>query len=151
MVYAKRCAEREENVVAMFALDSIGYYKQEPGTQHYPWPFGYFYGDRGNFIAFVGDTSARSLVHLAIANFRSLSDFPSEGVAAPGVFPGISWSDHWAFSKRGYPALMITDTAPFRNPNYHTPFDMTNTLDYDSLARLVSGLRLLTEEFARVH
>ena len=147
VVYAKRCAAREENVVAMFSLESIGYFRQELGTQHYPWPLGHFYGERGNFIGFVGDTSARSLVHLAIANFRSMTDFPSEGIAAPSVIPGIGWSDHWAFSQEGFPAIMITDTAPFRNPHYHKPSDTADTLDYDCMARLVEGLKQMTSEF----
>ena len=66
--------------------------------------------------------------------------FPSEGGAIPGFVVGIGWSDHWAFWKMGYPALMVTDTAPFRYPYYHTPEDTPDKIDYDRTARVVAGL-----------
>ena len=98
------------------------------------------YPDRGDFIAFVGDTSARAFVHEAIALFRTAATIPSEGIAAPDSIPGIGWSDHWSYSQEGFPAVMVTDTAPFRNPNYHRASDTPDTLDYESLTRVVSGL-----------
>ncbi|HVG90014.1 MAG TPA: M28 family peptidase, partial [Alphaproteobacteria bacterium] len=58
----------------------------------------------------------------------------------PAAIPGVGWSDHWSFWQEGYPAIMVTDTAPFRNPNYHQPTDKADTLDYDRMARVVHGL-----------
>ena len=113
----------------MVSLESIGFYSDAPNSQHYPWPLNLAYPDRADFIAFVSDYSSRSLNKRAIAAFREHAQFPSEGGSPPGVFPGVGWSDHWSFSKEGYAAIMITDTATFRNPNYHTPTDKVDTLE----------------------
>ena len=80
---ARRSRERGENVRAMLSLEMLGYYRDEPGSQAYPPPLGFFYPDRANFIAFVGDLGARDLVRKTIALFRKNAQFPSEGVAAP--------------------------------------------------------------------
>ena len=60
--------------------------------------------------------------------------------ALPGFLPGVGWSDHWAFWQHGYRAVMVTDTAPFRYPHYHTEADTPDRLDYDRLTRVVWGL-----------
>jgi hypothetical protein len=60
-------------------------------------------------------------------------------VAAPADLAGIGWSDHWSFWQEGYPAVMLTDTAPFRYPHYHQATDTPDKLDYDSLARVAMG------------
>jgi hypothetical protein len=59
---------------------------------------------------------------------------------------GVGWSDHWAFWQEGYPAVMITDTAPFRNHNYHKPGDEPNTLDYIRLTSVVRGLEVVVND-----
>ena len=148
VVYARRCHERGEQIVAMLSLESIGFYSDQPGSQHYPVPFGLLYPSTGDFIAFVGNTSSRALVREAIGAFRGSARFPSEGVAAPGALPGVGWSDHWAFWQEGYPAVMVTDTAPFRNPDYHTPHDTPERLSYAPMARVVAGLERVVEELA---
>jgi hypothetical protein len=53
---------------------------------------------------------------------------------------GIDFSDHWSFNKLGYRALMVTDTAFYRNPNYHGPTDLPDTLDYARMSNVVEGL-----------
>lgn len=139
-VYAKGCRERGENITAMISLETLGCYLDEPGTQKYPPPFGIFYPDRGNFVAIVGNISSRKLVHRAVAIFRESCRFPSEGAALPGGMTGIGWSDHWAFWEQGYPAIMFTDTAPFRYEHYHLITDTPDRIDYDRCARVVSGI-----------
>lgn len=139
-VYAKKCRAQNERIVAMLSLESIGYYKAEEGTQKYPPPLGLLYPDTGDFIAFVGNTSSRALTHRVITEFRSNAQFPSEGAALPWWVPGVGWSDHWSFWKEGYPAVMVTATAPFRNPNYHERTDTPDTLDYDRLSRVTLGV-----------
>jgi hypothetical protein len=124
----------------MLSLESIGYYSSEPGTQHYPPPLGFFYPSRGDFIAFVGNPASRALVRRVVERFRAEARFPAEGAALPAVLPGVGWSDQWAFWQAGYPAVMVTDTAPFRNPNYHRSSDEPDTVDFDRLARVVAGL-----------
>src|SRR5687767_14129619 len=118
-VSAKRSRERGEKLRGMISLEMLGYYSDRPGSQRYPAPLGLFYPDRGNFIAFVGDLGARGLVRQSLSLFRKHAQFPSEGVAAPGFVPGVSWSDHWSFRRHGYAAIMVTDTAFYRYPHYH--------------------------------
>ena len=139
-VYADDLLARGERVTAMFSLETIGYYSGRPGSQRYPFPLGFFYPDRGEFLAFVANLASRSLLHEAIAAFRAEAHFPSEGVAAPAFVPGVDWSDQWSFWRHGIPALMLTDTAPYRYPHYHLPSDTPDKVDYERLARVVAGL-----------
>lgn len=148
LVYANRSAERKENIVGMLALETIGYFTEVPESQHYPPPLHYFYPDRGNFIAFVGNLSSRTLVRKSIGTFRKKALIPSEGIAAPAFIPGVSWSDHWAFWKNDYPAIMVTDTAPYRYPYYHTAEDTPDKIHYEKMARVVMGLQAVVEALA---
>lgn len=147
--YARRSKERRENIAAMFSLETIGYYSDAPGSQRYPFPLGIFYPSTGHFIAFVSNLSSRPLLHEAIASFRRHAGIPSEAVAAPAFIPGVDWSDHWSFWREGYPALMVTDTAPYRYPHYHTAEDTPDKVDYERLARLVTGLHRMLRELAQ--
>ncbi len=140
LVYARKCRADGDDIKAMISLESIGYYSEEAGSQQYPPPLGMVYPDRGDFIAFVGNYSGRGLLKRTLRVFRETTEFPSEGAALPWVVPGVAWSDHWAFWKVGYEALMVTGTAPFRNPNYHTLGDVAGTLDYERMARVVEGV-----------
>ncbi|MCC7438926.1 MAG: M20/M25/M40 family metallo-hydrolase [Armatimonadetes bacterium] len=140
-VYAAGCRARNEDIRAMYSIETIGWYSDSVGSQAYPFPFNSCYPSTGNFIAFVGNMDSRSLVTEAVSAFRQTTAFPSEGASAPGWITGIGWSDHAAFWEQGYQAIMITDTAPFRYPYYHTPFDTPDRLDYDRMARIVHGLQ----------
>jgi Zn-dependent M28 family amino/carboxypeptidase len=151
-VYARATKARGDRIVAMFSLETLGYYSDAPGSQRYPFPLNLAYPDRGDFVAFVGNLAGGGFVRETIAAFREHARIPSEGVAAPGWLPGIDWSDHWSFWREGWPALMITDTAPYRYPHYHTARDSPDKVDYDRLARVVKGLeatfRALDARFA---
>jgi hypothetical protein len=149
LVHARGCRARGEEIAAMFSLETMGYYSDEPGSQKYPAPLNRVYPDRGNFIAFVGDVGSRSLVRDTIARFRKHATIASEGGALPSVLPGVGWSDHWAFWHYGYQALMVTDTALFRDPTYHRESDVVSNLDFERLARVVVGLGQVIEELAR--
>lgn len=98
------------------------------------------YPGTGNFLAFVGTLESSALVREALAVFRAASDFPAHGLAAPAHTTGVTLSDHSAFNRHGYPALMVTDTAFMRYPYYHTAEDTADQLDYESMARVVTGL-----------
>lgn len=128
------------HVLGMLSLETMGYFTDAPRSQHYPGAASFFYPDTGNFIAFVGDTSSRALTHRVIKTFRAQRVTRSEGTALPRSTPGIGWSDHWSYWQHGIPALMVTDTAPFRDPHYHTPRDTADHLDYERLARVTQGL-----------
>lgn len=147
--YAKRAHERGEKIVAMLSLEAVGYYSDAPGSQQYPPPLSFFYPGRGNFIGFVANTGSRSLLRRSLRTFRRSARFPSEGAALPPVIREAGWSDQWSFWQFGYPALMVTDTAVFRNPHYHRPTDTAETLDYDRTARVVEGLLAVARELAR--
>ncbi|HEY5705907.1 MAG TPA: M28 family peptidase [Terrimicrobiaceae bacterium] len=149
-VYARECLERGDRVVAMLSLETIGYYRDERGSQMYPPPFSLFYPSEGNFIAFVGNVHSRALVRQCLTAFRREVKFPSEGAALPEFITGVGWSDHWSFWKAGYPAVMVTDTALFRYPYYHSPEDTPEKLDYDRMARVVAGLERVARDLAGV-
>lgn len=149
LVYARRCRQRKENIVAMLSLETIAYYSDEPGSQKYPLPFNMFYPSVGNFIGFIGNVDSAELVKQAVETFRGAVQFPSEGGALPDQIDGVGWSDHWAFWQVGYPAVMVTDTAPFRNPHYHAATDTPDKLDYDRMARVVAGLDAVVRDLAQ--
>ena len=108
------------------------------------------YPSEGNFIGAIGNMESRSLTRQVISAFRSTAEVPSEGGALPEVIPGVGWSDHWAFWQHGFPAVMITDTAPFRYKYYHKPGDTPDKLDFDRMTLVVDALpsviKALTDE-----
>lgn len=147
-VYAQQLRHEGVRVSAMISLETIGFYSDAPGSQKYSPVLGLFYPSRGNFIGFVGNPESRDLVRRSVRTFRESASFPSEGVAAPADWPGIGWSDQWSFWQENYPALMITDTAPFRYPYYHTTRDTFDKVDFGKTARVVDGIRRVVEKLA---
>lgn len=147
--YARQCRRRGDAIVAMFSLETMGYYSDRPGSQRYPFPMGMLYPSRGDFIGFVGNVGSRALVKKAIGSFRRHARFPSEGAALPSWVPGVGWSDHASFWEQDYPALMVTDTAPFRYPYYHRPGDTPDKIDYARLSRVVDGIGDMVSELIR--
>ncbi len=141
MVYARAARKRGDDIRLAISLETLGYYSDEPGSQRYPPFFRFFYPDRGNYIAFVSNFRSRSWMKRAIGAFEASSRFPVESVATFELVPGVGWSDHLSFWRQGYPAFMITDTAPYRYPHYHSPSDTPDKVDYSSLARVTDGLR----------
>ncbi len=140
LVYARHLKRSGERVAGMISLETLGFYSDRANSQHYPPPLDLLYPSKGDFVAFVGLTSSRAFVRDMVRSFRDVAPFPSVGGTAPGFVQGIDWSDHWSFAEQGIPALMVTDTAPFRYPHYHSTADTPDKLDYDRLARVVSGL-----------
>jgi Zn-dependent M28 family amino/carboxypeptidase len=139
-VYAKTARARREDIRLMLSLETIGYYSEAPESQHYPPLFKFFYPRRGNFIAFISNFRSRRLLCHVVEEFRAHSDFPVQSLATSALIPGVSWSDHRAFWRQGYSALMATDTAFYRYPYYHSALDTPEKLNYDALARLADGL-----------
>lgn len=148
LVYARRSKDRGENITAMIAFDTVGYYSDEPGSQEYPAPIGAIYPSTGNFIAFVSNLSSRALLDRVVGVFDRAVPLPAERAALPDALPGVGWSDHWSFWKMGWPAVMITDTAVYRDPKYHTAADTPERLDYDRMALLVDGIAAVIEDLA---
>ncbi|MBX7532096.1 M28 family peptidase [Qipengyuania sp. 1XM1-15A] len=136
-----RSIEDPARVLGMISIESIGYFSDEAGSQDFPFPLSLRYPDTGNFVAFVGEWSSRDFLRDAIGGFREKARIASEGGAPPPLFRGTDWSDHWGYSEQGIPAIMVTDTAIFRNPHYHRQTDTADTLDYVRMALVVEGLR----------
>lgn len=148
MVHAKEARERGDRIVAMLSIETIGFYDDTPGSQHYPPGLSAIYPDRANFICFVSNVSSGRLVRRSIGSFRRYTQFPSEGIAAPDLIPGIGWSDHQAFWEQGYKAFMVTDTALYRYPAYHRAEDKPDRVDYDRTARVIAGLARVVIDLA---
>ena len=151
-VSARGSHDRQENVVGMFSLEMIGYFSSEPRSQWYPRSIRRFYPQQGNFIAFVSNLNSREWLMQGIASFRRHGQFPSEGMSAPEwLVRDIRRSDqssYWAF---GFPGVMITDTANFRNYGYHNVGDTVRSLDYDAMARVVDGIADMLTDLAGVN
>ncbi|MFH1970124.1 MAG: M28 family peptidase [Verrucomicrobiota bacterium] len=152
LVYARQCRARNENIVAMLSLETLGYYSDEKGSQRYPIPLlGRIYPTTGNFVGFIGNIRSRSLVRTAVKSFHRAALCPSEAAFMPAWVTGVSWSDHWSFWHEGYPAIMVTDTALCRYRWYHTPNDTPDKLNYDRFTLVVAGLKNVVSDLAGAH
>jgi len=144
-----RALRREGREVAlMLSLEMIGYFSDAAGSQSYPLPgMTLLYPDRGNFIALVGRFGGFAQSRRAKAIMQGASDLPVASLNAPPALPGVDFSDHRNYWRAGYPALMVTDTAFMRNPNYHQAGDTADKLDYVRAAKVVQSVYALTRQF----
>jgi hypothetical protein len=145
MVYAKTLSARDEIILGMISLETIGYYSDKKDSQKYPRLFDQFYPDQGNFLSFVGNFHSRNFLTSSIKLFREQSKVPSEGVVSPVFVPGVGWSDHWSFWKADLNAIMVTDTALYRYRHYHETSDTPDKLNYEYYAKVVFGLYKVVE------
>jgi Zn-dependent M28 family amino/carboxypeptidase len=149
-VHARSLKQQRAEVRAMFSLEMIGYFSDEPASQQFPLDaLRPFYPSRGNFIAVVGKPGQTSLVRKIKRAMRNASSLPVHSINAPRWIPGVDFSDHVSYWDLGYPAVMITDTAWYRNPNYHTARDTAETLDYARMAMVVQGVDAAVRAMAR--
>ncbi|NNE21476.1 MAG: M28 family peptidase [Rhizobiales bacterium] len=145
---AHNLAADNADVKLMISVEMIGFFADAPGSQSYPLGLlRWFYPDRGNFIGIVGQSFDRSLVARVKKLMQSSGDLPVYSINGPELVPGIDLSDHWSFWQHELPAVMVTDTAFFRNPNYHQPSDTPETLDYQRMAKVVDGLYQVAVNF----
>ena len=139
-IYAKAARQHGDDIQLMIALETMGYYRTDPYSQKYPPLFRFFYPNRADFISLVSNFRSRRIMRKLAQAFRDSTDFPLEHVATFGFIPGVAWSDHLSFWMQGYKALMVTDTAFYRYPHYHSATDTTDKLDYVRLAQVCDGL-----------
>lgn len=140
--FARALASSNKKVKAMISLEMIGYYSDEPGSQEYPSPLmRLFYPGEGNFIAVAANFKNIPLTRRVKRSLNSASAVPAYSINAPAALEGIDFSDHRNFWAEGYPAVMITDTAFYRNKAYHTAEDKPERLDYKRMAEVMSGVR----------
>jgi len=142
-VHANSLKKKGVKIRAMLALEMIGYFKDKPGSQSYPlFLLRPFYPSTGNFIAVVGKLFQRKMIKTVREAMQNATPLPVESINAPRLLPGVALSDHLNYWWAGYQAAMITDTAFYRNPNYHTTFDTPDTLDYERMAQVVEGVKV---------
>ena len=142
LVHARSLKRRGQRLLGMICLEMIGYFSDRPGSQSFPLAFmDRIYPDTGNFIALVGNLRSIGWTRRVGAAFASGTDLPVHRLNAPALLvSGLDFSDHWSYWRCGYPALMVTDTAFYRNPHYHRFSDLPATLDYRRCAGVVDGL-----------
>jgi Zn-dependent M28 family amino/carboxypeptidase len=148
-VYAQKASKEQEKIDGMICLEMVGYACHEPGCQNYPFPLGFFdYPKTGNFIGIVGNFKSGGFTQTLINAFQKNTELPVVQLSVPfngWIIPAVRLSDHASFWDQGYKAVMVTDSAFFRNPNYHTPADTMEKLDYRFMAQLVESLLLFFE------
>lgn len=140
VVYASYTKSRNIDLIGMISLDELGYYSTEPNSQHFPDGLSQLAPDTGDFLAFICNHGSYNLLNNTVQAFRQNSTLPSEGVALPDWVEDAGRSDHGSFWMEDYKGLMVTDTANFRDPYYHTPWDTMERLDFDRLTHATSGL-----------
>jgi Zn-dependent M28 family amino/carboxypeptidase len=138
-VYARDCRRRGENITGMICLESIGYYAEETGSQWLSL-WGLLLPRQGDFLALVANRPSRALL-ARVAGTLQKASLPYRPMVLPTHFPGAWSSDHWSFWREGFPALMVTDTAPLRNRHYHTQEDTPDKVDFERLSRAVDDLK----------
>lgn len=145
-VYAQKARLEKETIDGMICLEMVGYACYEPGCQKYPFPLGFFnYPEAGNFIGIVGNFKSGEITRALMMEFQKNTELPVVKLTVPfngWIMPPVRLSDHASFWDQGYKAVMITDSAFFRNPNYHTSADTMEKLDYRFMAELVESLLL---------
>jgi hypothetical protein len=143
-VFARSLAERGIAVDLMVAMDLVGYYSDERGSQSFPVPgMGLLYPRRGNFLAVVGDLGSGRWIKRVETRMTTLTDLPIHTFRGPSALPGVMWSDHLSFRNLGMPGVLLTDTAFLRYPWYHSTDDTPDKLDYERMAQVVRGLHAL--------
>jgi Zn-dependent M28 family amino/carboxypeptidase len=149
-VHAASLARAGVKVRLMIALEMIGYFTDAPHSQAFPAPgLELVYPTRGNFIAVVGKLGQRGPVRRVRDAMRIATPLGVESINAPRSMAGVDLSDHRSYWDQGWDAVMITDTAFFRNPNYHQAGDTPDTLDYTRMAQVVTGVHAAVQAVAR--
>lgn len=143
-VYANRVKKESVSIDGMICLEMVGYTCSEPGCQHYPFPLQFLgYPKEGTFIGIVGNVNSLWLTRKLRKSFQQNPNLPVVSLTVPlngWIMPAIRLSDHASFWSKGYRAVMLTDSAFFRNPHYHLPSDTMQTLDFSYMAELVQSL-----------
>lgn len=138
-VHAKSVQAQKEQIRGVYILEMIGYY-DENLVQQYPDGLKWVYPSHGNFIAAVSNLQSYELGAKYCQAMQILNRLECQRLATPSFVSAMEFSDHVNYWKFGIPALMITDTASFRNKHYHTKGDTLKTLNVGKMASVVDGL-----------
>jgi len=151
--YAKRLRRDRAPLLGMLSLEMVGFTELK-GLQRYPWFLRGRFPEVGDYIGLAGNARSRGLLNTVAGAMRAIPDLPVETLILPGsgrLFPEVRLSDHAPFWDAGFPALLVTDTAFFRNPHYHQPSDTVATLDLAFLAKVTQGLIAAVDALARAY
>ena len=128
-------------VRGMVALEMLGYYDDRRGSQQYPaWPLKFIYGSRGNYVTVAQKCGNGPFGRRFARGYKRAAQLPVKRFKAPAWLPGIDFSDHLNYWHFGYPAVLLTDTAFYRNQSYHLVSDTVDRLDLRRLALAVDAL-----------
>jgi len=137
-------------VRAMVSLEMIGYFSDAPDSQTYPVSsMKWLYPSTGNFISLGGNVGGGNLVRHFKQAMSAAGDLPVYSLNAPSDMFGMGLSDQRNYWAQGYPALMVSDTAFFRNGQYHQAGDTPERLDYERMAKVVRGVEAAVRDLAR--
>ena len=152
-IYADKAKKGNEQIDGMLCLEMVGYTCYQKGCQDYPFPLMFMnYPKEGNFIGIVGNLKSTGLTSSLYRAFQKNRDLPVIKLTVPlggWLMPSVRLSDHGPFWDHGYKAVMITDSAFYRNPHYHLPSDTMEKLDYPFMAQLVKSLVIFFHEVGR--
>ena len=136
--HAELLREQGVDVRAMLALEMIGYFSDDRGSQHYPVRLLHlFYPSRGNFLAIIGNMGQRKLLRQTKRLMRGTTTLPVYSASVPSFVPGVDFSDHRNYWAEGIPAVMIGNTAFYRDTEYHSDNDTAARLDYERMSQVV--------------
>lgn len=128
-------------VAGMISIEMIGYYDDKKNSQSYPLGLlKLFYGNRGDFITIVRKWNDGKFCRSFTRGFKNEIAIKTKVFKGPKWLPGIDFSDHLNYWKYDWDALMITDTAFYRNHNYHLVSDTADKLDYARMANVVNSI-----------
>ena len=145
--FVRKLIDEGTPVELMIALDLVGYFSDEAGSQRVPLSLlRLYYPSTGNFIGIVGDTGSGRWIRRVKRGMRSANALPVLSFRAPTWVPGVDWSDHYWFRQLGLPGVLVTDTAMMRTPHYHRATDTPETLDYQRMAAVVQALHGVLQE-----
>ncbi len=140
-IHASSLKKQGVKVRLMISLEMIGYFSDAADSQGFPLSvLKAFYPSQGNFICVIGNLGQGTAVRRVKKAMRSASTLPVYSINAPRFVPGIDFSDQLNYWEAGYDAVMITDSAFYRNFNYHTIYDTPDKLDYQRMAMVVEGV-----------
>jgi len=142
-IHAKSLYDQKINVKGMICLEMIGYFSSEKNSQDYPIGFlKLFYGNKGDFITVVQKFGNGKFGRTVIRKMKSYGLIKTKSFKGPAKLPGVDYSDHLNYWKHGYSAVMINNTAFYRNKNYHEPTDKMETLDLEKMALVIDQVYL---------
>jgi len=140
-VHAKSLHDANIQVLGMISLEMIGYFRDEKNSQSYPLKImKCLYGSKGNFISVIMRAANGKFPGKFSRKMKRYCDVKTRSLKTPKNIRGIGYSDHRNYWEFGYSALMVTNTAFFRNPNYHEATDTIGTLDIKRMCEVIDGV-----------